>query len=308
MITGKAFIMVLNAAYVFPEAANCIAAISTAVQGSSNFAALIDPGYDQKAILEHDAGAEQIAAVHPDLVILKSSMAETVGKTLETIDIPVIYADFETPEQYTRDLEVLGRIFQDEARAQEIIGYYNQQVETIQAAVAGVNSKPRVLLLYSSDQGGEAAFNVPPMDWMQTRLVEMAGGEPVWISANPGKGWAQVSLEQVAAWDADDILIVSYAQNPSDVVAGLKADAQWQALRAVQQGHLYAFPGDLYSWDQPDVRWILGLDWLAGRLHPDLFPNLDIDREAQNFYRTLYGLDQNFYDQNIRPTLKGDLD
>jgi iron complex transport system substrate-binding protein len=142
---------------------------------------------------------------------------------------------------------------------------------------------------------------------MQTRLVEMAGGAPVWADANPGKGWTQVSLEQVAAWDADHIFVISYSQDAAKVVATLKNDPQWQALRAMQDGRLHAFPGDLYSWDQPDTRWTLGLTWLAGRLHPERFPNLDIVGEALQFYQTLYGLDQAFFDQHIRTTFKGDL-
>lgn len=307
VVTGKALIMVLDALYIFPEASNRIAAIGSAAQGSTNFIVLIDPNFKQKAILQQDAGAEQIAAVHPDLVILKSILAETTGKALEEIGIPVVYVDFETPEQYTRDLQVLGQVYQDEARAKQVVGYYQSVVEQIQSALAGESSKPRTLLLYYNEQGGGVSFNVPPASWMQTKIVELAGGEPVWADANLGNGWTKVSLEQIAAWDADDILIVSYTKSASEVVRSLKTDPQWQALRAVQQGRLYSFPGDLYSWDQPDVRWALGLTWLAGRLHPDRFPNLDVIHQAQDFYQTLYNLDPSFFDQNIRPLLKGDV-
>jgi iron complex transport system substrate-binding protein len=240
-------------------------------------------------------------------VILKSYLAETLGKSLEAINIPVMYVDFETPEQYERDLAILGKVFQNETRAQQIAAYYQNKVDEIQTALQGVNDKPRVLMLYYTDKDGAVAFNVPPMAWMQTQIVQLAGGEPIWSSANPANGWTKVTLEQIAAWDADQIFIISYFKNPSEVVAGLKTDLQWRALRAVQQGHLYAFPGDLYSWDQPDARWILGLSWLATRLHPDRFTQLDIVQEAKQFYQTLYGLDAQFFEKNIRPTFKGDL-
>jgi len=307
VITGKALIMIANAAYTFPEASRCIAALGNTSQGSGNFIAIIDPAYANKAIIEQDTSAEQIAALQPDLVILKSYLAETAGKPIETLRIPVVYVDFETPEQYTRDLAILGQIFQDESRAQEVAAYYQSRVEQIQAAVENVAAKPKVLMLYYSDRDGSVAFNVPPLSWMQTRLVEIAGGLPVWADANPGKGWTQVSLEQVAAWDADHIFIISYNKNASEVVSALKNDPQWQFLHAVQEGRLHAFPSDLYSWDQPDTRWILGLTWLARRLHPERFPNLDIVADAQQFYQTLYGLDQMFFEQNIRPTFRGDL-
>jgi iron complex transport system substrate-binding protein len=307
IITGKALVMIADAVYTFPEAPARIIGLGNAGQGTSNFISLIDPDYTQKATLDNNAGAEQIAALHPDLVILKSYLVDTVGQPIEALNIPVIYVDFETFEQYSRDLAILGKVFQNEARAAELSAYYQSKAEQIQRAVSSVKTKPRVLMLYYSAKDGNVAFNVPPITWMQTQMVQMAGGEPVWADANLSKGWTQVTLEQIAAWDADQVLIIAYNENPSDVVAGLKADPNWQALRAVKGGQIYAFPTDLYSWDQPDTRWILGLTWLAGRLHPDQFPELDITAEAQNFYQILYGLDAAFFEQNIRPTFKGDL-
>ncbi|MBN2149606.1 MAG: ABC transporter substrate-binding protein [Anaerolineales bacterium] len=307
VITGKALLLIADAIYLFPQAPERIVGLGNAGQGTSNFISLIDPSYAQKAILDDSAGAEQVAALQPDLVILKSYLADSVGKPIETLGIPVIYVDFETPEQYERDLAILGQIFQDEDRAAQLIDYYHSTADQIQQTTNRAERKPRVLMLYYNDKDGNVAFNVPPLGWMQTQIVEMAGGEPAWAEANPASGWTQVTLEQIAAWDADQIFIISYTNNSATVVEGLLADPNWQALRATQEGKLYAFPGDLYSWDQPDTRWILGLTWLAGRFHPELFPGLDITAKAQGFYQTLYGLDSAFFEQNIRPTMHGDL-
>ncbi len=305
--TGKAFIMVVDAIYMFPEAPERMTALGNFGQGGSNFIAMIDPDYAAKATLQQDAGAEQIAATRPDLVILKSTLAETVGPSLDTLKIPVVFVDFENPEQYERDLAILGEVFQNQERASQVIAYYQGKVAGVQAAVKDVEEKPSVLMLYYSDKDGVVAFNVPPLSWIQTQLVQLAGGEPAWADANPAKGWTKVTLEQIAAWDADQVFIISYTRNPSEVKAELEADPQWQQLRAAREGHLYAFPADLYSWDQPDARWVLGLNWLAGRLHPQRFAGLDIKSEAAEFYATLYGLDGEFFEQKIVPTFKGDL-
>jgi len=307
VITGKSLVMIADATYMFPQAKERIIGLGSAGQGASNFISLIDPQYAAKAVLENEAGAEQIAALKPDLVLLKSYLAETTGRPIEALHIPVVYVDFETPEQYTRDIAILGQIFQDEQRAAQVNAYFQSKVEQVERTVASVDSKPRVLMLYYSDKDGVTAFNVPPSSWMQTQLVLMAGGEPVWLNTNPGKGWAQVTLEQIAAWDADQIYVISYNKNSSDVVKNLQIDPTWQALRAAKQANIYAFPADIYSWDQPDTRWILGLTWLAAHLHPDRFSQVDISGEAQEFYQILYGLDKDFFEQNIRPTFKGDL-
>jgi iron complex transport system substrate-binding protein len=306
VLTGRALFMVADAVYTFPEAGKRIIGMGQTAQGSGNFVKLIDPDYGSKAVLERDAGAEQVAALKPDLVILKSTAAEATGKPIEALNIPVIYVDFETPEQYVRDLTILGQVFGNPTRAQAVIDFYQRKVAQIEQAVADA-PRPRALLLYYNDRDGNIAFNVPPLNWIQTRMVQIAGGQPVWSDAKLGKGWTQVTLEQIAAWDADFIFIVSYFKNPSEVVSALKADPNWQALRATREGRLFAFPADLYSWDQPDTRWILGLTWLAGRLHPERFPNLDIEAEAKAFYRELYGLDEAFFIAQIRPTFQGDL-
>lgn len=306
VLTGKALFMIADAAYIFPGAAEKIVGLGSTAQGSGNFIKLIDPAYDQKAVLERDAGAEQVAALNPDLVLMKSYLVESVGAPIEALGIPVVYIDFETPEQYLRDLAILGKVFNDEARATEVITFYQNKMDAITLAVKDA-PRPRALILNYNDKDGNVTFSVPPMNWLQTTMIELAGGEPIWGEANPAKGWTQVTLEQIAAWDADQIFIVSYFADPNQVLESIQADPNWKGIRAVQEGKLYAFPGDLYLWDQPDPRWILGLSWVAGKLHPELFPNLDIIAEAKIFYQTLYGLDEAFFTTNILPTFKGSL-
>lgn len=309
VLVGKALFMVADVIYAFPEASQRVVAIGSTAQGKLDWIPVADPSFKDKTILQSDAGPEQIAAVNPDAVILKSTNAEKLGKPLETLGIPVVYVDFETPEQYQRDLATLGQLFGNTARAQELANFFQTQADKVTQVTVNLTDaqKPRVLLMYYTEKDGAVAFNVPPLSWMQTMLVQMAGGQPVWKDAQLGNGWTKVNLEQIAAWDADQIYIIAYFNPVQDVVAQLKSDPQWGMLRAVKEGKLYAFPGDYYSWDQPDTRWVLGLAWLAGKVHPDLSPGLDMDREARAFYKTVYNLDDSGYDQYVKPNLVGDL-
>jgi iron complex transport system substrate-binding protein len=308
-LAGKSLFMVADAVYLFPEAAHRIAAIGLTAQGNLDFIPVIDPTYRAKVVLQKDAGAEQIAAVQPDAVILKSNNAGTLGATLAELEIPVIYVDFETPAHYARDLHILGQLFGNAARADELSARFQAYAERVAQATAGLaeTERPRVLLLVYTDRDGAAAFNVPSPAWIQTMLVEMAGGTPAWKDAALGDGWTKVGIEQIAAWDADQIYIIAYFNPVGEVIETLKADPQWQGLRAVKEGQLYGFPGDYYSWDQPDPRWALGLMWLAGKVQPERFPDLDMDREIRAFYREMYGLDDAAFDQHVQPHLFGDL-
>ncbi len=307
-LAGRAVTLVTDAVYLFPAAPARVVALAKNTQGK-DFVPVIDPNHESKLKLETQVGPEQVAAAKPDVVLLKSYMADTLGKPLESLVIPVVYVDLETPEQYQRDLATLGQVLGDPARAKQVSAFYQERVERVTKALAGLSDdkKPRVLLLYYNDKDGQIAFNVPPMEWVQTWMAQTAGGRPVWQDANLGQGWTKVILEQVAAWDADQIYIIAYTGNVEDVVKRLKADPQWQALRAVKQNKLYAFPADYYSWDQSDTRWILGLTWLAGKIHPDRFANLNIQQEVRTFYKEMYNLDDAAFQKHIQPNLVGDL-
>ena len=305
VLAGKALFMVADAIYAFPEAGKNIVALGSTVQGVGNFIPMIDPAFKDKTVLENNVGAEQIAAEKPDCVILKSSTKSTLGDPLETIGIPVVYVDFENPEQYDRDMKTLGQIFQNPARAEKVMAYFNGKADSVAKTLSGLKDeqKPKTLILYYSDKDGTVSFNVPPMGWMQTILVKNGGGIPVWEDANPAKGWTKVSLEQVAAWNPDVIFVVAYATPIVDVIDKLKADTQWKSLKAVKENKLYGFATDVYSWDQPDTRWALGLQWVAAKLHPDLFKDWDITEAAREFYKEIYAMDDASFEKNIVPLL-----
>ncbi len=306
VLAGKALFMVADAIYAFPEAGKNIVAIGSTAQGSGNFIPIVDPAFKDKILLENNAGPEQIAAAQPDCVILKSSNKSTLGDPLEELKIPVVYMDFETPEQYDRDMKTLGQIFQNPKRAEEVLGYYQGKLDSVTKTLSTLKEedKPRTLVLYYSDKDGAVSFNVPPLGWMQTILIKNGGGIPVWEDANPSKGWTKVNFEQVAAWDPDVIFVVAYFNPLDEVVGGLKADTQWKELKAVKNDRVYGFATDVYSWDQPDTRWALGLQWVAATLHPDLFKDWDVTVAAKEFYKDVYGMDDASFEENILPLLK----
>ena len=71
---------------------------------------------------------------------------------------------------------------------------------------------------------------------------------------------------------------------------------------------IHAFPVDFYSWDQPDSRWILGLQWMAKTLHPDVFAGWDTRAFAAEFFHRIYGMDSDRVREIIFDRLQGDLD
>ena len=303
-IGGRANFMISDALYLFPDMPSRVSALTKSTrQAAVAFAQLLDPDAQTKSLFESDAPAEEIAATQPDLVLLKSYMRDSVGTTLEQLGIPVIYLDLETPEQYERDLKTMGQALGNPERATELWAYYRNILERVAKGTEGLTDadRPRVLLLQYTTTGEEIAFKVPPASWIQTTLVTLAGGQPVWVEAAQGGGWAVVNLEQIAAWNPDQIYIINYSGSSAETVTTLKADPQWAQMPAVNSGQIHPFASDFYSWDQPDTRWGLGLLWLAKQIQPERFADIDLQAEFYRFYEDLYGLDRTAIDAKILP-------
>jgi iron complex transport system substrate-binding protein len=120
-------------------------------------------------------------------------------------------------------------------------------------------------------------------------------------------GWVIVNLEQIAAWDPDIVFLIDYSGNASAVKEQIIVNPILSQFRAVKQDKFFAFAYDFYSWDQPDTRWILGLQWLATKIHPDLTGEIDMLSEVESFYSELYMFDQEAIEAEVLPRLTGDV-
>ncbi len=310
VIAGKANSLLLNAFFMFPEAAARIVAYESRSQNGTNFLENVDPHAVDKNVIQQDASVEQILPYQPDLVILKYYLKDTIGDALEAVAVPVFYMDMETPEKFLTEVISIGQILGNTNRAEEIVAEYRSNMDLVENSLGPLTDgqKPMVLLLQYSDKGGSVSFNVPPAEWIQTSLVTTARGIPVWLDAAQSGGWTQVTIEQIAAWNPDFIFVIYYQGDSSIVVEQLLLDQTWQSLKAYQDGgRIVGFPSDFISWDQPDTRWILGLIYLSSELHPDLMADDILMNSLYDFYAHLYDFSYAEVDELVIPILKGDL-
>lgn len=119
-------------------------------------------------------------------------------------------------------------------------------------------------------------------------MMEHAGAFNV--AASTVKGYKQVSLEQVIAWDPEVIFIQDrYPQ----VVDEIKQDTRWQVISAVKNNRIYLMPEYAKAWGYPmPEAMAIGELWMAKKLYPEKFSDIDMQKAAndwyQKFYRTQY--------------------
>ena len=309
-VVGRGPQYLLHLLYMFPEGPGRLVGLEQRGRTASDFLSAVAPGIDSKLTLLPNPGPESIAGLHPDLVLMKGSASDPLSEALFKVGIQTASLSLETPDEYYRDIANLGAILGNPKRADEIIAFYKQSVARVEKAVSGLrdDEKPSVLVVMGNIRSGKYAVRVPARPWMQTYQVQAGGGRPVWLSAaEQAGGWAVVNLEQIAVWNPDRlIIIVWYSTNASAFMGWLSADPQWKRIGAVAAGKVSCFPSDFYGWDAPDVRWILGLTWMASLLHPDRLKDYNIEDEVYRFYGELYGLSRETIKTKILPTVKTD--
>lgn len=275
VITGRAGFMISNLAFLFENASERLLTYSRNFQfrNADGFYRLVDPKFSLRpAVNDHNTGIEEIAAMKPDLVLAREVERNRLEKGLTQLGIPVVFFNLEKPEIFYKEILSLGKVFSQSERATEIIEFFSRWQKLIAEQVAFAQAekeKPTVLHLFYSEREGPVSFSVSPSHWMQARMVEAAGGAPVWLDAGADKGWKKIGFEQIAAWNPDYIFVTSYFSDIEEAVKKLKSNSMWQKLAAVKNKRLFAFPEDYICWDQPDTRWILGQCWLAGIMNPD---------------------------------------
>jgi len=240
----------------------------------------IDPGFDQRftamsVIGQQEINVEELAALRPD-VVFASARTQWIS-TVEELGIPVIRFEGETPERLKEAMTLTGAILGPDAanRAAEFNNLYDETVTRIGAQTAAQPIRPRVYF------SGTTPLRTVSRDMYQTAMIELAGG--VSVSQELTGYWNDVNLEQVALWDPDVIFVPTYG---GATVEAITASEEWQIVRAVQEGRVYQLPQFISPWDTPVPDSLLGIIWMAQKLHPD--QNLDCAAQVQSFYHRFY--------------------
>ncbi len=151
-------------------------------------------------ILKSDT--ERIVALNPDLVLAASYSPREFLDQLDRAHVPAItFTDFSGIEPIYANLERLGWLVGERAKAEELIRQMHEEIADIRATIPKGAPAPRVVSLASDGvvAGSETTFN---------ELAQLAGARN--LAAEQGfKGFVPVSIEQLLAWKPDAIVVSS---------------------------------------------------------------------------------------------------
>jgi len=224
--------------------------------------------YPEEAKLKPSVGnyfnpsIENIVALDPDLV-LTDGHSESI-KGLDSLGITFIVIDPKDIDGIIKDIELVGKVTDTEARAKKLI----KEMEGDMSRVLNqVKDAPPVRVFYIIDATDlNNPWTAGPGSFADS-LITMAGGQNIAAQA-PG-AWVQFSLEAVVASDPEIIILPAKHGTAFTSPEVLKGHPAWREVTAVKQDRICIIDGDLV--DRPGPRIVQGLEKIAEIIHPELF-------------------------------------
>lgn len=246
---------------------------------------------DTSFVVNGEMNIEQLLALEPDVVFYSAGNTEEREK-YDAAGIPAVgfstaIADFDCVETYAEWIDLLGDIYGDSERANTIIDAGRKTADEIRAVVDTIpdEDKPSVLMLYQYSDG---IIQTSGTGFFGHYWIESAGGKN---AAGELKSTPEINMEQIYEWDPDIIFITNFSPYlPEDFYNNSIDGHDWSNVSAVKNGKVYKFPLGMYRWFPPSSDAPLALMWLAQKIQPELFADIDMDAEIKSYFEEYYGV------------------
>lgn len=226
---------------------------------------------------------ESIAALKPDVIFLGGASKDLAEKIQSELDIPCVctYFNVKTVDDFLCAYDIIGKVMGRQDRSYEVQEYIKSKINGVMKISSNIpeRDRPKVILI------GVPLDSDPFKVSTVSAAVDWAGG--VNLGADVYKGGSPsktVTIEQIAQWDPDIILINGLARID---VKTIVEDPGWKQLRAVKDGKVYKIYSGMVGYD-PALFVIQPLN-LAKIMHPDKY-DFNFGAEVDEVFGRVYGI------------------
>ncbi len=246
-----------------------------------------------------EVNIESLLAIHPQVVFVANYAPSEMIQQIQNAGIPVVAVSLrkDADGQQGKMNPTMG----DEEQA------YNEGLKQgirLIADVVGRKPQGESLIKYTFD--ARKKFNAPVANIPNEQKIRVYMANPNLMTYGSGKytglmmnhagalnvaaatvkGARQVSLEQVLQWNPQVIFVQDrYPQ----VVTEILNDPNWQSIDAVKNHRVWLMPEYAKAWGYPMPEALaIGELWMAKKLYPGAYKNVDVDAQAQAYYQQFY--------------------
>lgn len=223
-----------------------------------------------------DINIEALKKLKPDLVITWTSRPENV-RYMEEKGLKVFTIYPESLQELYDDMLFHGKVFGREKKMRSVIAEMDRVFETVKKRVKDIPDAQRRKVLWVGSRPTSVACAIG----VNNDVITMIGG------INPASEFQQrnidVSMEQIIAWNPDIIFIWGHAKYTAQEIMN---NPQWRFVKAVRDKHVFKAP----EWSTWSPRLAPVVLWMAARTYPERFRDVNIEKEADVFYRKVFGV------------------
>jgi iron complex transport system substrate-binding protein len=243
---------------------------------------------------------ESLLALNPDLVVVTHYAPKAMRDQIEKAGIPVIgvslyRADYEQASVLNPKLKDASKAYteglKDAVRlVGQVTGHSAKAEELLKVVFANRALVDKKLGQIPRDKRTTCYMAYPKLHSMGTGkyasvAMERAGGRNV---AEMIAGYTAVNMEQVLQWNPEVIFVQDRYQF---LIKEIGENPAWQPVSAVKNQRIYLCPEYVKPWGHPlPESMALGELWMAKKLYPDKFKDLDLAGMVNDFYRKFYGI------------------
>ena len=189
---------------------------------------------------------EKVKALGTDLVVETLFSKPTIKPKYDMLNIPSFYIDVETYGESKEAVEILGKAFDREEKAQEILKEWERREKILQEKVENRKGK-KIAIIYGN---GESFFMTGKEHFLE-ELIEKIGCENVVTSLDKKateKKSVPFSLEQLVLLNPDVILIMpnSKTKNGEVFKESFKTNSIWQLITAYKNQAIHIIDPTLF--------------------------------------------------------------
>jgi iron complex transport system substrate-binding protein len=229
---------------------------------------------------------ERLVASKPDLILDFGSTGGTFVSLADRVQsqtgIPYVLIDGKfaaTAPSLKLAADILGRA----QRGAELAAYADKAFATVDDVLAKVptDKRPKVYLAR-----GPEGLETGARGSINTEIIERVGAVNVAEGLGGRGNIANVSLEQIVAWNPDVIVTLDRRFFQS-----VKSKPGWEQVHAVSASKVYLAPSLPWGWIDvpPSLNRLIGLRWLLATLYPGE-AKVDMRAETRGFYDLFYGV------------------
>jgi ABC-type Fe3+-hydroxamate transport system substrate-binding protein len=237
--------------------------------------------------------SEAIIETEPDVVFY--SAASKAAEVQDSTGIPVIALSATFGLHFDEDAgaydvwRLAGKIIGEEDRAEELVSYAGDQVNSISSLSSSIATEDR-FDAYIATGGSNEIIKCAPTYY----ALNIAGANNVAEGRPSSWGSAEVDKEQIIAWDPGVIFIRYYQVGQSMDKDAVLDDESLDDVSAVNQSRVYYIRGSSNGMD-PAIA-MADAYRMVKLMYPDESADINVESEGNAIYKEFYGKDDMYSD------------